>query len=397
MRNFIVLACVIYCINGFGHIIIGTILEPMVHSFGIDYGDSGQLIMNQFMGFLVGVLMAPMIVKYLGRKWTVGLSLSLFVMSQLALGLVPNWGFLLFIVPFGGAGIGILETIIAALIIGHLKEKRTTVLVLVEVFFGVGALLIPIISAYFIMTGSWKGSFIFVAIVTMITLFLWFLLPFGELESIMNKQPKNRVEDEGKKQRQRYEKRQIPLLIVGAIFFFMYVGVEMVLPNYLPTILSITTDLKPTTLAISITVFWAAMTVGRLSMTFIIDRIGYRRLFVICCTGQFFSLLLFAIVPTVIVGFTAIFLSGLFMGGIFSIGLLIINENSAGLEEWTTSILAAMGGLGGAVLPKIIGELIDRYSIQVTLWAIVIGSFLLVCLMGMIFYYRNKAKQSYVA
>src|SRR5690625_6743059 len=74
----------------------------------------------------------------------------------------------------------------------------------------------------------------------------------------------------------------------------MYVGTEMVLPNYLPTILGKTTTLRDSALAVSITVFWASMTIGRLCMTFIIDRIGYSKLFVICCFGQLFSFGLFA-------------------------------------------------------------------------------------------------------
>ncbi len=51
----------------------------------------------------------------------------------------------------------------------------------------------------------------------------------------------------------------------------------------------------------------------------------------------------------------------------------------------------AMGGLGGAFLPRIVGELIDRYSISVTLWALVFCAFILACLMGIIFYFRKKA------
>src|SRR5690625_4592691 len=370
MRNFVWIACLIYCLNGFGHIILGTILEPMVDHYGIAYGDGGQLIMNQFLGFLVGVLFAPAIVSSLGRKMTVMLALLSFAIAQLVLGILPNWNFLLFSVPLGGAGIGILETIIAALIIGHLKEKKASVLVLVEVFFGVGALLIPVISAYFIMTGNWNGSFLVVASITLITVILWTFLPFGELDNALRKQPKKVMENGEKPTRKRYQRKQMPIMIAGAFFFFMYVGTEMVLPNYLPTILNITTTLGASALALSITVFWAAMTIGRLIMTFTIDRIGYGKLFVICCLGQLFSLLLFAISPTVMIGFIAIFLTGLLMGGIFSIGLLIVNENSAGLEEWTTSIMAAMGGLGGAFLPKVAGELIDRFAISVTLWSL---------------------------
>src|SRR5690625_2184140 len=156
MRNFIWLACLIYTLNGFGHIIIGTVLEPMVESYGIDYGAGGQLIMNTFLG---GVLLAPAIVKSLGRKMTVFLALGLFAITQLVFSILPNWHVLLYIAPFGGAGIGILETFIAALIIAHLQEKYATVLILAEVFFGVGALLIPIISAVLIAVNIWNASF----------------------------------------------------------------------------------------------------------------------------------------------------------------------------------------------------------------------------------------------
>lgn len=392
MRNFIWLACLIYTLNGFGHIIIGTVLEPMVESYGIDYGAGGQLIMNQFLGFLGGVLFAPAIVRTLGRKTTVFIALALFAGTQFVFSFMPDWNVLLYIAPFGGAGIGILETIIAALIIAHLQEKKATILILVEVFFGVGALLIPIISAVLIAANVWNASFAVVAVIATIAMFLWLFLPFGELEPILKKQPKD-LDKSGKRvKRQKYSRKQLPIIIAGAFFFFMYVGTEMVLPNYLPTILSKTTDLSASSLAMSITVFWLAMTFGRMTMTFIIDRIGYHKLFVICCIGQFFSLLLFASTSSVAISFIAIFLTGLLMGGIFSIGLLIINDTADGLVEWTTSLLVAMGGLGGALLPKIIGELIDRYDISITLWAIAFFAFLLVFLMATIYHFRHRVK-----
>lgn len=391
MKKFVWIASLIYCLNGFGHIIIGTVLEPMVDSYGIHYKDGGQLIMNQFLGFLGGVMFAPLIVNRIGRRMTIFLALLVFALSQFMFGILPNWTVMLAIAPFGGAGIGIAETIVASLIIGHLKEKKATTLVIVEIFFGVGALAIPVISAFLIMTGVWNFSFTFVAVFASVIMLLWLFLSFGELDPILKRQPKPLTKDGHKPVRKRYSKRQLPIIATGALFFFMYVGTEMVLPNYLPTILSKTTNLDASTLALSITVFWAAMTLGRISMTGIIDRIGYSKLFIICCTGQFFTLLMFAYSTSVMFSFISIFLTGLLMGGVFSIGLLIINETSKGLEEWTTSILMAMGGLGGAFLPRIVGELIDRYPISVTLWSLVLCAFILACLMAVIFYFRKKA------
>ncbi|WP_170119692.1 MFS transporter [Lederbergia lenta] len=393
MKKLIWIACLIYCLNGFGHIIIGTVLEPMVHSYGIDYRDGGQLIMNQFLGFLGGVLIAPLIVNSIGRRMTIFIALLSFAISQFVLSFLPNWDVLLITAPLGGAGIGIAETVVAALIIGYFKEKKATTLILAEVFFGVGALVIPIISAILITKGMWNASFTIVAVLTTMTMLLWLFMSFGEFDSILKKQPKIRTVDGEKSVKRRYSRKQIPIVAFGAFFFFMYVGTEMTLPNYLPTILSKTTDLDASSLALSITVFWAAMTVGRVAMTFIIDKIGYTKLFIICCIGQFISLFMFANSTSVAFSFISIFLTGLLMGGIFSIGLLLVNETSSGLEEWTTSLLVAMGGLGGAFLPRVAGELIDRYSITVTLWSLVLCAFILLSLMIVIFYFRNKASK----
>jgi len=148
MKKFVWIASLIYCLNGFGHIIIGTVLEPMVDSYGIHYKDGGQLIMNQFLGFLGGVMLAPLIVNRIGRRLTIFIALLIFALSQFVFGVLPNWDVMLAVAPFAGAGIGVAETIVASLIIGHLKEKKATTLVIVEIFFGVGALAIPVISAF---------------------------------------------------------------------------------------------------------------------------------------------------------------------------------------------------------------------------------------------------------
>ncbi|MBS4205367.1 MFS transporter [Lederbergia citrea] len=391
MKKLVWMACLMYLLTGFGHIIIGSVLEPMVHAYQVDYSAGGQLIMNQFLGFLVGVLIAPAIVNLLGRKMTLVVALFCFGLSQYIFSFLPSWNILLFTTPIGGAGLGITETVVAALIIGYFKEKKASTLVLAEVFFGVGALAIPTIAAVFIMNGIWNISFTFVAVIITVAMFLWLFLSFGEADSFLKKQPKVATKDGKSPVKKRYSKKGIPVIVVGTFFFFMYVGTEMTFPNYLPTILSKTTNLGESALALSITVFWGAMTLGRMSMAPIIDKIGYRKLLIICCLGQLGSIMAFAVSPTAIFSFISIFLTGLFMGGIFSIGLLLINEDMPGLEERTTSLLVAMGGLGGAFLPKVAGGLIDRFSITVTLWGLVVCSLLLVILMTLIFQFKKRA------
>lgn len=389
MKRLIWMACFAYLLPGIGHIIIGTVLEPMIEHYNLDYSDGGQLIMNQFLGFLAGVLIAPTVLKKIGRRATLLVALFLFSAVQLGLFLLIPWTALLIVVPLGGAGFGMIETVLAGMIIAELKQKKASIMVLTELFFGIGALTVPVIAAIFIATGNWNTIFLVVSIIVMISFVLWLFLRFGDYEFIFNKQTL-KASKENRIPKVSYPKASRPLVILGAMFFFLYVGVEMTFPNYLPSILSMTSDLSASTLALSITVFWGAMTLGRLAMIFIVNRVGVWKLFFITVIGQLVTLGLFAISPNHVMSFIVVFLAGFIMGGIFSLGLLVINEGIPGLEDRTTSLLIAMGGLGGALLPRLAGSLLDNYPVEVTLWVLFGFAVMMALLMGLI--YRSSKK-----
>ncbi len=94
----------------------------------------------------------------------------------------------------------------------------------------------------------------------------------------------------------------------------------MTFPNYLPSILALTSDLSSSTLALSITVFWGAMTLGRLVMIFAVNRVGIWKLFSITVVGQMLTIGLFAASQNATFSFIIIFIAGFIMGGIFSLG-----------------------------------------------------------------------------
>ncbi|WP_353625773.1 MFS transporter [Bacillus sp. JCM 19041] len=165
-----------------GHIIIGSVLEPMMAHYGLEYSDGGQLIMNQFLGFLAGVLLAPLALRAMGRRVTLLIALFLFASSQISLFLLIPWDVLLVIIPIGGAGFGMIETVLAGMIIGKLKEKKASIMVLTEVFFGIGALAVPVLAAVFIATGNWNYIFMVVSAIVMVSFVLWLFLRFGEYE-----------------------------------------------------------------------------------------------------------------------------------------------------------------------------------------------------------------------
>ena len=132
------------------------------------------------------------------------------------------------------------------------------------------------------------------------------------------------------------------------------------------------------------------MTIGRMIMVFVVGKVNVATLFLLAVFGQLATLGLFAISPHYIISFIVIFFAGLLMGGIFSLGLLVVNEGLPGLEDRTTSLLIAMGGLGGALLPRLTGSLLDHYSVQVTLLVIFAFALVMTALMFLIFHFRKR-------
>ncbi|MFC5651306.1 MFS transporter [Paenibacillus solisilvae] len=366
MTRLIFLGCIAYLIVGLGQLVVGSIMEPMVHAYGIDYSDGGQLVMNQFLGGLFGIVCAPWCIQRFGKKFVLLLALGLMAAAEFLYTLLPPWGIMLTIAPIAGIGIGMTETVVGSFIIGASGERANTAMSRVETFFGVGALLIPFAGAALIQSGYWKLSFGIVGLLSTATLILWALCWPGILDSPalaqMKETPDKRSADHPPKQ------RTFMILAACALFFAIYVGLEMSYIHYLPSVLVLGNGLSDSTAALTLSIFWGAMVIGRMVSGQIADRVGGSvYLFAACLTaGVLFMLmtLMTGTAPTLVLTF----LAGLSMSGMFAIALVFANRAAPGMTERTTSLLMAFGGIGGALLPKGTGWLLDQQGPEAVRW-----------------------------
>jgi FHS family glucose/mannose:H+ symporter-like MFS transporter len=154
----------------------------------------------------------------------------------------------------------------------------------------------------------------------------------------------------------------------------------MSLANFMPSMLVEKMSMDKAGAALSVTFFWIAMSIGRLFAGYIAEKIRYRSYVLISSLAALILLTLFPFTNQIWSAFTVITLLGLFMSGLFSITLVFANKLMPGTEESTTSILIAAGGVGGAVLPLIIGWCMDHLVVNQTagmLAVFTVGLFLL--------------------
>ncbi|AJY74980.1 MFS transporter [Paenibacillus beijingensis] len=377
MRKLIRLGCLSYFVIGLAHIVAGAVLEPLISMYEIDYKAGGQWIMNQFFGFLIGVLLAPWITGWLGRRGGMVLAMGCLTATEAVYSMLLPWHFILIFAPLAGFGFGLTEAVVGALVLDVFANKRATYIGWLETFFGLGALTMPVIAAWLIGQGIWQMSFPVLTALSGITLLLWLTLSFGRADEQIgyhfyrSREPAERAgavpagpsSSAGRmREKPRYRAADFVLLLLGMTFFLVYIGLEISFSNYLPSILKLEADFGESQASSVLGLYWCAMVIGRLLIGRMTRLSGYKR-YLLLTTGG--SLFLFAllVLPLSAGWLLAVIVAiGLLMAGVFAVALIYVNERLPGMTGRTTSLLVASGGLGGAVFPKITGWLLDGYD-----------------------------------
>lgn len=397
MRKIIWIGCLCYLLIGFAHVVLGSLLEELLSYYNLTYSSGSQLVFNQFAGFLVGVLATPWFARRFGKTYTVALALVCLTVAETVYSFLPSWGWMLAAGPLAGFGFGMIEAAIGALIIDVVTERRASAMSRLEVFFGVGALLMPVAASLLIHYDLWAWCFPMIAALSFISLVLWLLMPLGGAarDAGSSGSPARGSAAgspaPGQAPAPRYTARSAPLLAAMMLFFLLYVGVEMSFVHFLPSILIERSGASTSLATTGITAFWAAVVAGRLFAGQLSERFGYKRYLTASSSGMLVGLILFAFSPNLWVSFAIIIALGLAAAGIFAVALVFTNERLPGMTERTTSLLVASGGLGGALLPRLVGWSMDSFSLAVTMGLLVFCAALLVIFVCFALLYGKKS------
>jgi len=367
MKKLIWIGCLSYFVIGLAHVVLGSILPVLLKSYDQTYSAGGELIFSQFAGFLAGVLVSPFLNRRFGKRGGILIATGLLLTAEIAYSFLPPWGWMYVIAVAAGFGFGMIEAVIGTIVIAAVTEGTAIAMSRLEVLFGVGALIMPLIASPLIAAGWWRVSFLIVAAFTLVSLFFWARGNFGSLQSVLDERPprrdKTQLQSATLITRFPYAGKQWVVLGLFIVFFFLYVGTEMSLVNFMPAIFIAKLGMSESAAALTVTFFWLAMSAGRLFAGLIAEKISYRVYVLGSCFATLLLLGLFPFAHHRLAAFAVIALLGLFMSGIFSIALVFSSKLLPGTEESTPSIMIAAGGIGGALLPLLTGWAMDHLEV----------------------------------
>lgn len=333
----------------------GGTISGMLAETGFSYSAGGSIVFTQYLGFVVAALLSGIISDRFGKRTVMFMAGGLLLVGMYGYAAVQTK--LMFQATFFlvGMGCGSLElggcnTITA--IHGANSGKFMNLLTCCH---GVGSTISPLFVGLLLSQGlSWRFSYQLglVVVAAFLGYFLFVKYPADEAQA-REKPARFR---EVARQTLSGELRYLNLL------FLAYVGVEIGLATWMAEFIAVEKGVQGFWPAASLSLYFGAVMAGRFIGSFIVDRIGHLNVLLFCGIGGVATMTLGIFGPSRL--FLLLPLTGIFHSVIFPTATAVASGLLTRNRGTILGILFCSGGLGGMLVPWLIGIGCDRFGMK---------------------------------
>jgi len=321
---------------------LGTLLPDLSARYKLTPIQSGQIAFSQAMGLLIASLAVGPLMDAYGIKAGLVLGLVLAAVALAALpraasfGAIAGWMFLL------GCGGGSTVTGANALASAASEAHRATTLNLVNLFFGLGGLATPLISANLLKKSSARMCYLMCAI-TVVTLavHLATAMPASGVQSFI-------LAEVGPVLAR-------PLLFLLALFLFLYVACEVGVWNWLPQHLIARGIPESRALNILSLGFALGLLAGRLAVSPVLIKLPATTVLLAASICMAITTFLMLRTDRPAAAGALVFIAGLSMAPVYPTTLALAGDAFPRMASTALGIVVASGWLGLALSSRIIG------------------------------------------
>lgn len=373
-------ACIGMCFFGISMITLGSVLPWLSGRFALTSGETTGLVTSLPIGIMAGSLVFGPIVDRFGHKLLLIISCVLVLLGVLGVAYAGTVALLSPAVFFIGLGGGVLNGETNALVTEiYDGNRRNSRLSLLGVFYGLGALTIPV------MLRRLEESFSVEAILGGISV----VMAAGIIYCLAVRFP-------APKQPQGFPLKEVgriitnPLLLILSAVLFFQSGVEGVTNNWTTSFLGAAGQSEATALQ-ALTWMLIGLTAARLVQTWLFSRVSSVSVLVVSliATAAGFCLLAFTASPVMI--YVAMTIIGAGLASTFPVILGILGSRFASLSGTAFSIALVIALCGQTTLNYTTGLISGAGAIASFPWLMVASVAAMLLLFGL-YYTRLKSK-----
>ncbi|WZL81967.1 MFS transporter [Vallitaleaceae bacterium 9-2] len=359
-QRYILICCFfVFAVNGLYAMILGSLLPLISSEYNLNNTISGGLISAHQAGNLIAGFIAGILPVYLGRKKAIIFLCSFVVMGFFIMMITGNPVLLILGFLFTGLSRGSISNFNNT-VVNEVSNSSPAALSFLHSIFAVGALIAPFLVILSTSIGGNEGWRIATGVI--IVLALISMLLFSRMK----------IDDEARKKQKAlsYVFLKDKYFWVGTGILFFYLCAEAAITGWLVKYF-VDTQIMTTQYAQMLnSLLWVVILAGRLTTTFIGDRISKELILVSTSVGTviFYTLLL----STQNLGLITVAIMGLgfSMAGIYPTTVATVG-NTIKAYPMAMGVLLMLGGVGAIAMPIITGALSDQFGILAGMSAIV--------------------------
>lgn len=343
--HFATLTCYLAFIGlGISGTLLGPTFQSLTRKFEMPLEDAGIFTALQFGGVSVGVLLFGWILDRINARWMLSGGALLMGSGLLLISAAETLEAALIGAGMLGLGYGALDVAPNMVIVALNPKRASAALNLLNVFYGVGAVIGPQLVSWALnqqnFTLAFSGTAIFVLLLAVPFFFVSVQVSDGQ----------------GTSAAVRANIRWLALLPFF-IMLFLQVGAEVGYSSWIFAQMNLAAAAPEGIAALATSLFWVGLTAGRLNASWLLRRISNAQMIVLTVTIMIAGVLLILIVPSVqAAGLVSAVIVGFGVGPLFPTVLAFATDRYPAARGTASGVLIAVGTLGGTLLPLLQGQ-----------------------------------------
>jgi fucose permease len=383
-------ACLIYFGNGMSDAAAGALIPSMEKYYSIGYAIVSLIWVTNAVGFISAAFVVDSINGRLGRAKTHMLSEAIVIAASATIAGGPPYPVVVvayLVMGFGNALNLALNNVFCA----NLADS-TVILGLAHGTYGIGGIVAPLLATAMVSNGIFWARFFLITLSIRVLCFFLAGWSFWNYEKEGTTQFANSLQQIASRQAAQESGPPSALkmlaratrnrtTIIGALFIFAYQGGEVALSGWNTSFLIDFRKGDPAKVGYVTSGFWAGITIGRFTLTYLAPRVGEKRFVYAMGIGAIAFQLLAWLIPNIIGNAVAVAILGLLLGPVYPCAQTIFAKLLPGnLQMSAISFISSAGSSGGAVVPFLTG-LIAQIAGTFVMHPICIGffTFMLLC------------------
>jgi MFS transporter, FHS family, glucose/mannose:H+ symporter len=373
-RTTLLASCLTFLTFGFISAAFGPLLPELAARTGAGLALVGSVFTASFLGGLGSSLAGGPLSDRIGQRHVLLGAVTLYAFGVAGIIVSQSLPALLAATLLSGFGTGAIDVCTNVLIARTFEDRSVSALSLLNVFFGVGAVLGP--AAAGLSLSLWSSAYP--------TLWVGFGLLLLCLPAFYLSGSPKPAGGQALPRETALGVYRSPLLWMLGAMLLVYVGIETAVGGWTPIYLSRTTALTLETAALVTSGFWLALTAGRLLSIGLGTRLRPHSVLVLSLAGCLVAGPLLPLstgkaLPSVL----AVLLLGLSFGAIFPTVFATITTAFPKGPGTAGSIGTAMGSVGGLSMPPLMGVLLVSYSPRASMVFVAVGVVVMTVLYGL--------------